>query len=209
VTTSDDTEPLIINGTPVDPTLLEMRASRRCALGECQAHCCGWGVSINVEQAHDILAHEGLILPHMPAERRDPDQWFDWITEPEYDHPSGGVLTNTTVVEDPTHPTGHNCIFLRSDRKCALQVAGVAAGEHPWRFKPFYCALHPLTFEKHELVLGEGNPLYIKGGSCNRPSSGDVLPVYQLFEWEVKLALGEAGYAELEARARKSANGRE
>jgi hypothetical protein len=205
MTTSDDGEPLIINGTSVDPTLLETRPIRRCALDECQAHCCGWGVSIHVEQADDILTHQALILPHMPPERRDPAQWFDWVTEAEYDHPTGGALTNTAVVADPTHPTGHNCIFLRSDRKCALQVAGVAAGEHPWRFKPFYCALHPLTFEKYELVLGEGNPLYVKGGSCNRPSTGERIPVYKLFELEVKLALGEAGYADLDARAASSA----
>ena len=45
------------------------------------------------------------------------------------------------------HPMGANCIFLRPDRRCGLQAASIAAGEHPWRWKPFYCALHPITFD--------------------------------------------------------------
>ena len=130
-TTDDPGQLLKINGTLVDPKLLEQRAIRHCLLDECQAHCCGWGVFINVRQAEDILAHSELIQPHLPPDRRDPARWFDGTTEPEYDHPDGGALTSTTVVEDPTHPTGHNCIFLRSDRKCALQAASIAAGEHP------------------------------------------------------------------------------
>ncbi len=75
----------------------------------------------------------------------------------------------------------------------------VAGGGHPWRFKPFYCALHPITFDAGIVVLAEGNELYVDGGSCNRPNAGALIPVYKLFEMEMKLALGETGYAELEA----------
>ncbi len=196
-----DDEPLIINGLAVDRGVLEARPIRHCRLEECQAHCCGGGVSISTQQAEDILAHAELIQPHLPPDRRDPRTWFDWILEPETDHPNGGALTNTTVVEDSTHPMGANCIFLRLDRKCGLQAAGIAAGEHPWRWKPFYCALHPITFDEGIVVLAEGNELYVDGGSCNRPDPAALIPVYKLFEAEVKLALGEAGYAELEARA--------
>jgi len=200
-TTDEDDEPLLIDGAAVHPQLLETRPIRRCRLDECQAHCCGWGVSINVKQAEDILAHQELIVPHLPSDRRDPERWFDGVLEPEHDHPDGGMLTSTVVVEEPTHPTGHNCVFLRPDRKCALQVASIAAGEHPWRFKPFYCALHPITFDQCVVKLCEENPLYIEGGSCNRPEPEALIPVYKLFAMEMKLALGEAGYAELEARA--------
>ena len=199
--TPGDDEPLIVNGAAVDAHLLEARPMRHCRLEECQAHCCGGGVSISIQQAEDILAHAELVIPHLPPDRRDPQTWFDWVLEPETDHPDGGTLTNTTVVEDPTHPTGHNCIFLRPDRKCGLQAASIAAGEHPWRFKPFYCALHPITFDKYVVKLAEQNELYLEGGSCNRPDPAVLIPVYKLFEMEMKLALGEAGYAELEARA--------
>jgi hypothetical protein len=68
-----------------------------------------------------------------------------------------------------------------------------AGGEHPWRFKPFYYALHPITFDKRVLKLAEQNELYLEGGSCNRPDPAALIPVYKLFEMEMKLALGEAG----------------
>ncbi len=117
------------------------------------------------------------------------------------ERPNGPSVSRVAGVEDPPHPMGANCVFLRPDRKCGLQVASIAAGEHPWRFKPFYCALHPITFDEGIVVLAEGNELYVDGGSCNRPAPGVLIPVYKLFEMEMKLALGEAGYAELEARA--------
>jgi hypothetical protein len=106
------------------------------------------------------------------------------------------------VISDPTHPAGQTCIFLTPDRLCALQAAGIASGEHPWRFKPFYCALHPLTLDEGILALGELSEMYREGGSCNRPSE-TLIPVYQLFDVETKLALGEAGYALLEAVSRE------
>jgi len=198
-------DPLIINGVAVDRALLEARPWRRCELVECQAHCCGGGVAINVTQAEDILAHKDLILPHLPpdADRRDFETWFVGPLEPEHDHPAGGMLTNTRVIPDPTHPAGTTCIFLRPDRKCALQAAGIAAGEHPWRFKPFYCALHPLTFGGHVLMLDSENQIYIDGGSCNRALNGQAVELYKLFDWEVKLAVGEAGYEALTRVAEK------
>ena len=204
-TLEETLEPLNVNGFAVHPGLLEARPIRRCNLDECQAHCCGWGVSIQTKQVDDILAHQELIKPHLPLERRDAAKWFDGELEPEEDHPDGGMVNSTSVVEDPTHPTGHNCIFLRPDRKCALQVAGIAAGEHPWRFKPFYCALHPITFDTHVIQLDQENELYVEGGSCNRPDPGNVIPLYQLFDLEMKLAIGEEGYAELDALARARA----
>jgi hypothetical protein len=196
-----DDDTLIVNGMAVEARLLEAKPMRHCRLEECQAHCCGGGVSISTQQAEDILAHAELIQPYLPPDRRDPLRWFDWVLEPEHDHPAGGTLTNTTVVADPTHPMGANCIFLRPDRKCGLQAASIAAGEHPWRFKPFYCALHPITFDQCVVKLSEENPMYLEGGSCNRPDPAALIPVYQLFEAEMKLALGEVGYAEMEAMA--------
>ena len=189
---------LHINGFAIARGLLAAREVRRCELSECQGHCCGWGVSISLAQAQEILAHHQLFQPHLPPERQAPEGWFDWEVEIESDHPAGGMLVSTAVVLDPTHPTGHNCVFLRPDRKCALQVASMAAGEHPWRYKPFYCALHPITFSNHVIMLDEDNPLYIKGGSCQRPNPGRPIPLYRLFAAELTLALGEEGYAELE-----------
>lgn len=192
---------VVINGVRIDAGLLERRALRRCRTEECQSHCCTGGVYISTRQADDIRAHAHLIQPHLPKARRDPALWFDGEVEPDEDHPEGGFVTGTRVVDDPTHPVGQGCIFLRPDRRCALQAAGLAIGEHPWRFKPFYCALHPLVYVDKRLVLSEDSEMYLEGGSCSRPHEAAPIPLYKLFDMELKLVLGEEGYAELEQLA--------
>jgi hypothetical protein len=195
-----DTEPLMIGGRAVDRGMLEARANSRCRLEECQSYCCSGGVYIHTRQVDDILAHKDMIIPHLPPDRQDPSLWFDGKIEPDEDYPEGGPCMGTSVVKDETHPAGQTCIFLTADRRCALQTAGIAAGEHPWRFKPFYCALHPLEIIEGALKLADDNELYQEGGSCQR-ASGEVIPLYQLFDVETKLVLGEAGYAQLAALA--------
>ena len=198
MTTPDqDPQPLIVNGIAVERKLLESRPVRRCALNECQAHCCSCGVYLEVGHARMVMENKDAILPHLPPDRRDPEKWFDWNLEPDHDHPAGGMLASTNVAADPTHPAGQNCVFLRPDRKCALQVASIAAGEQPWHFKPFYCALFPLVFHQHQLMLDDDNLVYVEGGSCTRATCGEAIPLYRLFEMEMKLAIGEAGYTEL------------
>lgn len=204
--TPADEEPLIINGRRVSRGLLAARPMRRCELVECQSYCCSGGVYIHTRQADDILAHQELIQPHLPPERRDPALWFAGDEGLDTDWPEAGHATATTVVPDPTHPAGQTCIFLLPEsRWCALQTAGIASGQHPWRFKPFYCALHPLGLDDGVLQLVEQSEMYLDGGSCNRSTDGSLIPVYRLFEPEVKLVLGEEGYAELDTLARRPA----
>ena len=200
-TPGPNAEPLVVNGIAVERKLLESRPVRRCALNECQAHCCSCGVYLAVEHARMVVENKDRILPHLPPDRRDPEKWFDWNLEPDHDHPEGGMLASTNVASDPTHPAGQNCVFLRPDRKCALQVASIAAGERPWHFKPFYCALFPLVFHQRQLMLDDDNLVYVEGGSCTRPTCGESIPLYRLFEMEMKLAIGDAGYTELVAQA--------
>jgi Protein of unknown function (DUF3109) len=195
----------VIGGRAVDPRLLETRAIGRCRLDECMGRCCAGGVYIHTRQVEDILAHKDLIIPHLAPERQDPSLWFDNLIEPDEDYPEAGDCMGTNVVDDPSHPVGHTCIFLTNAR-CALQAASIAAGEHPWRFKPFYCALHPLGLEKGELALVEDSEIYKDGGNCQRArDDGMLIPIYQLFDVEAKLALGEDGYAELDKIARGQA----
>ena len=194
-------EIIMIQGTKVDPVLLEPRSIGRCVLDECHAACCTEGVYVFSSEVSDVRRHADLIGPHLEPGRRDPAGWFDGETIEETDHPLGGTAEGTVVYPDGTHPAGRSCVFLRSDKRCGLQVAGVAAGEHPWRFKPFWCALHPLEFDCGVLTLAEDSAVYQSGGSCNRPQPGHAIPIFRLFEEEVTLALGTAGFAELEAIA--------
>lgn len=188
---------LVINHLRVDADLLQRREVRRCNLSECQSACCSGGVYITVREADDILAHAEIIQPFLPESRRNPEIWFDDSREPDDDHPTGEVCTGTSVIEDLTHPAGQTCIFLRPDRLCALQKASIETGEHPWRYKPYYCALHPLVWDEKVLVLAEGSEVYLEGGSCNRPAPGEPIQLVDLFDDELRLALGNDGYAEL------------
>lgn len=202
MTNEEATETLLIRGIQVDARLLEARPLRRCRPDECQSYCCGGGVCVSVAQADDITAHAHVIQPYLPPERHNPADWFyrDDTFE-DTDHPAAGLYTYTAVADDPLHPYTHACIFLRLDRKCALQMAGLEQGEHPWRYKPFYCALHPIEFNAQVVKLCEDNHIYQEGGSCSRHAPESPVPLYQLFADEMKLALGEAGYGELQAVA--------
>ena len=196
-------EPLMIAGRAVSRGLLEATATSRCRLEECQSYCCSGGVYIHVRQVEDLLAHQDVIIPQLPPERQDPALWFDNVIEPDEDYPEAGDCMGTNTVPDPTHPAGKTCIFLLpGSRYCALQSAGIATGEHPWRYKPFYCALHPLEIIGGELKLADDNELYQEGGNCQRGSS-TVIPLYQLFDVETKLVLGDEGYAQLAALGQK------
>ena len=101
------------------------------------------------------------------------------------------------MVDDPTHPAGTTCVFLRpEDRYCALQTASIASGDPPWSLKPFYCILHPLTLEDDHLQLDDSNEIYHEGGHCQRPQDRET-PLFVTFRAELEHVLGEDGYADL------------
>jgi hypothetical protein len=199
----EDSEPLMIGGRAVDPRLLEARPMRRCQVETCQSYCCSGGVWIHTRQVDDLLAHQDLIIPHLPPERRDPAQWFDGVVELDTDNPEAGTCTGTNVVPDPTHPAGQTCIFLLANRRCALQAAAIAQGEHPWRFKPFYCCLHPLVLSEGRLVYEDTSEICLEGGHCSAYDPDNVIPLYALFDVETRLVLGDEGFAALDALAQQ------
>ena len=180
----------------VNPRLLQSEPMQRCRLNECRGACCLHGVWIDTAERDDLLANAALIAPHMPAALRDPAAWFDGREENDEFSASGAVV-HSTVLPDREHYGGTACIFLREDFKCALQVAGQAAGSHPWRFKPFYCVLHPLDLdETGRITLDETPALLDEAGSCLRPAPLPI-PLVQTFEDELRYLLGDEAYQNL------------
>jgi hypothetical protein len=162
---------------------------QRCIFPACKAACCVFGAWVDLTQADDILAHQDLILPHMPPAHRQPDLWFDGQEEDD-PHTLSGKVTHTTVLPDPGHYGGTACIFLRQDYECALQTAATQADLHPWRFKPFYCILHPLDLDEHGLItLDETRLLLAEPASCLRPSDKPI-PLKETFSEELEYLLG-------------------
>ncbi len=157
----------------------------RCDWPACGGACCLHGVWLDPFEAQDLRAHADLIAPWMLADRRDPAQWFTSEREAEPGMPSGEVIA-ALVVPNSAHYGGQECIFLRPDSKCALQVAGEAAGLDPWRLKPFHCILHPLTFDEAGLVsLAPLAELHDEPASCLRRAA-EPRPLRVLFESEIE-----------------------
>ena len=143
----------------VEARLLTLSASRRCDLAECRAHCCGGGVWIDVGEAARIIEAAEKIKPQLPEPLRDEELWFDGVVEADSDFPSGYAM-GTRTQPNPGHPMGTSCVFLRPDYRCALQVAGEVNGQRPWEYKPYYCALHPITQSGLEIGLDAENEIY-------------------------------------------------
>ena len=49
-------------------------------------------------QVEDLLAHQDVIIPHLPPERQDPALWFDNVVEPDEDYPEAGDCMGTNTV---------------------------------------------------------------------------------------------------------------
>lgn len=188
-----DPEPQV--ASEINPRLLKREPMQRCQLSQCKGACCLHGVWIDRLERDEILAHSGLIAAQMPDALRDPAAWFDGREDRDPFSKSGEVF-HSNVLPDPIHYGGTACVFLREDAKCALQVAGQAAGLHPWRFKPFYCVLHPLDLdESGRITLDETSALLEEEGSCLRPASEDrQIPLLETFEPELRYFLGDEGY---------------
>lgn len=180
----------------VNPRLLQSEPIQRCDWPNCGAACCVYGTWVDSATIEDILAHTRLIQPHLPAESRDPQSWFGKETEEER-HALSGKVYHTRVVDSPDHYGGSACIFLREDHKCALQLAGEQALDSPWRFKPFYCILHPLELDDQgRITLDETHLLVDEPASCLR-SSEHRTPLLHLFKEELLHFLGESKYQSL------------
>ncbi len=189
----------------VNPRMLESESLQRCKLSECRGACCVFGVWVDLREKDDIMRNARLILPHMPEDCRDPEGWFAPVEDVDPNSPSGRVV-HTAVETRPDHYGGTACIFCLEDGKCALQVAAIANELHPWRFKPFYCILHPLDLdEKGRITLDRSEEMVDEEGSCVRPAN-DEIPLVTTFESELRYLLGEKGLHDLQELAFKRRN---
>jgi len=186
----------------LSPRLLRSEPMRRCTLDDCHGACCVYGVWVDSLEVETILKNAELVIPHMPPRAADPANWFDDHRDADPLSASGKVV-HCRVVPDESQYSGTACIFLRKDYKCALQVAAEANGLHPWRFKPFYCILHPLDLdEQGRITLDEDEALLAEKGSCLR-RAGRPAPLLETFEPELSYLLGEDAYRQARSALKK------
>lgn len=184
----------------VHPRMLEAERLQRCDLKECKGACCVFGVWVDPREMEDIMHNAPLILPHMPEDARNPGEWFVPVFDNDKRSPSGKVV-HTAVENRADHYGKTACVFCLADGKCALQVAALKNGLHPWRFKPFYCILHPLDLDEDgRITLDKVENMVNEEGSCVR-SAADPVPLIETFEPELRYLLGEIAYLSLKEMA--------
>lgn len=175
----------------LSPRLDETVPLQPCGWPACGAACCFGGAWVDLAEIEDIRTNAGLISTHMPPGHTDFEDWFQSEVEPD-PYALSGQVRHTAIVESPAHYHGTACIFLRPDFKCALQVAGEESGAHPWRFKPFYCILHPLDLDSEgRITLDETALLADEPGSCLRPS-GAGHKISSIFFAELEYLTGKS-----------------
>jgi len=190
------------NFQKISDRLLLSEPMKRCVLGKCHAACCLAGVWLDRNEVEDILKNASHIQPYMTSGVNNPLEWFDGRIEEDPFSPSG-IVHHSFVKEDKTHYGETACVFLRKDDKCALQVTAEKMGLHPWRFKPFYCILHPLDLtDEGVITLDTSDALLDEPGSCLRPASKSISLV-ETFEPELRYLIGDTKYAEMVLLARQ------
>ena len=182
----------------LNPRMLKSEPIRRCNLEDCHGACCVFGVWVDSREVTYILNNASLISPYMPEDSRNPGEWFVPVEDEDNNSPTGRVI-QTAVENRPDHYGGTACVFWRSDAKCALQVAGVENGLHPWKFKPYYCLLHPLDQDDQgRITLDETADLLAEQGSCVQPTD-IITPLVDTFKDELLYLLGEKTFAQVKA----------
>lgn len=174
----------------LSPRLNAKAKLQRCNFPDCKAACCVYGTWVDQVLIEEILKNAEWIQTFLKPELRQPELWFQKQTSPD-PHALEGTVRPTTVVTDKEHYGGTACIFLRGDYKCALQVAGEAKEEHPWRYKPFYCILHPLEIdEARRLTLDNTHLLLAEPASCIRPAK-QKRTLKKIFKTEIEYFFGK------------------
>jgi len=185
----------------VNPRMLLSEPMQRCKLHDCHGACCVFGVWVDQREMEDILANASLIAPFMNPGTENPADWFASYQDHDEFRPSK-LVVHTAVETRPEHYGGTACIFMHADGKCTLQLAAVNNNMHQWRFKPYYCILHPLDLDDEgRITVDETDLLVEEEGSCLRRAEENI-PLIKTFEEELRYLLGDKMYEELEAIAK-------
>lgn len=186
---------LTIRGIEIHASLLGRASGPRCDLSSCQASCCRNGVFMDSEHADRVMKYQRQIAALLPEERRDPLTWFDAeIDDPDF--PSGSAV-GAVALPDRVDPARTSCVFLLDSRRCALQVLSGELGLGYPGLKPLDCALYPILLSRGALQFDRWSPAELEGADCQRPATGEAPRVVEVFEGELRLALGDEGYQQL------------
>ena len=187
----------------ISPRMFNSEKLQRCKLHECHGACCTFGVWIDLLEKERIGEFSEIVQSCMDPSTFDRGNWY--LSEIEEDSFTlSGKVIHTRVVKRNRPFKRQTCIFLRSDHKCALQVASEKLGKHPWFLKPFYCVLHPLDLNDNgQVTLDQTKIILDEEKSCLRYSERLNTPI-EIFEDELRYLWGDSTYQESERSAKQT-----
>ena len=186
-----------IKGLTMDESLFQTSRGERCVLSECRAACCQNGAWMDEGHAEKIMRYKAQIKALLPEDRHDHHQWFDEERE-DHDFPSGVGLSCVSV-EDPNDASRGACVFLMTNYHCSLQTLSEELKLGYPGLKPIDCALYPILRSGGNLALDRWSPEALEGADCQREKA-PARPIDEVFEVELRLALGDDGLIELKKR---------
>lgn len=171
-----------INGVFIDPKIFTFKFGCRC-----NGECCNYGVYADLKEAEAILNIKDKIIPLMDeTQSTEINKWFE---APEEDEDfESGTAVGTEIING-------KCTFLDKNGLCTLQKLAIIEGEHPWKYKPIYCILFPLTIYQGAVTIDDEHIDRLK--HCNKTDQNG-LTIYQACRDELKHFFGETAFMELE-----------
>jgi hypothetical protein len=144
----------------LSPRLSRPLYERGASVRNCDGRCCKHGSIASTDERDRILKERALVARHMTSPLRDrPDRWFEGPVEKNPDYTCGRSIA--------TRVDGGTCVFQRSDKLCALQVAASADGRPAFALKPAMCFLWPLCVTDGRLDVGHA--WYTRYKACCAP----------------------------------------
>lgn len=172
---------LVINGLKIDPKIFTFPFGCRC-----NGECCFYGVYTDLEEYETILSIKDKLIPLMDeTQTTDVSKWFEEPVE-DTDFKSGKCV-GTELHEG-------KCVFLDKKGLCVIQRLAIEEGENPWKYKPLYCVLFPLTIYEGALTIDEEHIDRLK--YCNKVNVKEST-LFDFCKGEIVHLLGEEGLQKL------------
>ena len=144
---------------------------RNASVRNCDGTCCRRGTVASLDEHARIMKHAAVIAPHMTSRvRNKPERWFEARIKKDPDYLCGKAIA-TRVVDGA-------CVFFRSDRLCALQVAGQRELGTAFTLKPAICLLWPLCVVDGELDVGYAS--FTRRKACCAPMQSGACTIYDV-----------------------------
>jgi hypothetical protein len=164
--------------TAVHPRAARRIFARGADVRRCDGSCCKRGSVASVRERDLILSHAALIAPHMTSSARDRTQrWFERRVADNPDYVCGKSVA--------TRVTDGACVFLRSDKLCALQVAAESARMPSFALKPSMCLLWPIHVQDGQVDVGHA--WFTRRKACCAPVRAGARTIAEVMSPDVEL----------------------